>query len=233
MSTSLVDSVIATVRASRRIALVLAAVALSSGPLGGVAHAKGWGAHQTQIVSPVRVSGVPSHPVQGHSMMMMSPHLGPFGASKRIGPFRAHGSAPVRSAWVRTPHESLAELERPRPAMVAHVEPIELSRVAFRGGIGAPGAAMERSERANSSMPERFASRGYPMLSPKAPVRVHPSAHPSVAMASASPVRWPVAAGAHPVPAGTLGPNAPLSRGVREQHLPVLEMLIRSRHGRR
>jgi hypothetical protein len=162
-------------RASRRAALVLATVAFSWGPLGGVAQAKGWGAHQAQVAPPMHARPALSGPVLAHPMM--APHLALSSSLRRMA----------------------AEPMRIHDVSLMHL-----------GGGGAPREPL----RINASM--------RPLA-----LRAHLATHPSAARSVRPGVRWPVAAGTHPLPAGTLGPNAPLARVVREGRVPVLEALRR------
>jgi hypothetical protein len=83
------------------------------------------------------------------------------------------------------------------------------------------------------STPARFALLAHPGLGVPGPLREHASAHPSLAASPRHAGRWSAGADAHPVPTRALEANAPLARVVREQHIPVLEALLRQRHGRR
>ncbi len=153
--------------AGGRVALVLATVLLTWGPLAGVAEGKGWGAHQAQVTPPMHARPAVSGPVLAHPMM--APHLALSSSLRRM---RQPGSVPG------------------------------MTTLRFIRG-GAP-----RIKGAQPSLPLRT--------------------RPSRGMPGRAAVRWPVAATAHPLWAGTLGRNAPLARVVREERIPVLEALRRA-----
>jgi len=91
-----VNPLAAAVGASSRMALALAAVALSWGPLAGVAEAKGWGAHQAQVTPSMHARPTPSRPVLAHPMM--APYLALSSSLRRMpaGPLRLQNMATLR-----------------------------------------------------------------------------------------------------------------------------------------
>jgi hypothetical protein len=115
----------AALKAGSRVALVLATVALSWGPLAGVAEAKGWGAHQPQAAAPMHARPVLSGPVMTHPTM--SPHLG-LGSSLRR-------AAVTGSVHGMTTLRFISSTGAPRESFLA-----ARSRVtaAHLGGIGSP-----------------------------------------------------------------------------------------------